>query len=161
MGQGKGLRLSNRRRYGRRRSGIRDRDREFDNEWGLLKDQAISRKAMNRVIISAAVILIIAGCACPSVKSRLVRSGKHTHSGMSGPRNDAAAFTLIELLFVIAIIGILAAMLIPTLIKAKSKAQGINWMNNTPQLGYACFMYASDNNERAGGSRGAPGISPL
>ena len=59
-----------------------------------------------------------------------------------------SAFTLIELLTVIAIIGILAALIFPTVGKMRETAQRAVDGSNLREIVKAAQLYAADNNDR-------------
>jgi prepilin-type N-terminal cleavage/methylation domain-containing protein/prepilin-type processing-associated H-X9-DG protein len=73
------------------------------------------------------------------MKTRLFESRDET--GRDG------GFTLVEMLVVMAIIAILMAMLLPSISRAKARANQTSCLNNMRQLDLAATMYASDHDE--------------
>jgi len=61
------------------------------------------------------------------------------------PIAASTAFTLVELLVVIGIIAIIAALLLPILSRSKSAAQSANCKSNLKQLGASLHIFLSDN----------------
>lgn len=78
----------------------------------------------------------------PSVRTRAETNMKTSRP--SHPRG----FTLMELLTVIAIVGILAALIFPTVGKVRETAQRTVDANNLREIAKAALLYAADNNDR-------------
>ena len=58
------------------------------------------------------------------------------------------AFTLLEILVVVAIIGIVAALLLPAIAKTKAKAKRAQCLNNLKQIGISFHSFGHDHNDK-------------
>ena len=65
-------------------------------------------------------------------------------------RKNQAAFTLVEIMIVVAIIGLLAALAIPGFVKARKQSQGRRILNDARQMDAAIDQWALENGKKDG-----------
>jgi type IV pilus assembly protein PilA len=65
-------------------------------------------------------------------------------------RSNTAAFTLVEIMIVVAIIGLLAALAIPGFVKARKQSQGRRVLNDARQMDAAIDQWALENGKKDG-----------
>jgi prepilin-type N-terminal cleavage/methylation domain-containing protein len=75
-------------------------------------------------------------------------------------RNLTKGFTLVEIMIVVAIIGLLAAIAIPNFVRARQTSQKNACINNLRQLDGAIQQYALENNVAAGGTVTLDNVAP-
>ncbi len=76
---------------------------------------------------------------------------------MQTESKNKKGFTLVEILVVVATIGILVALLFPVLARAREKARAASCLSNYHQIGIAIQMYAQDAEDKTPANGGSFG----
>ena len=74
--------------------------------------------------------------------------------------NTRAGFTLVEIMIVVAIIALLAAIAVPNFIRARKRSQATRILNELRILNEAVDLYAIEHNKTTGNPFGWPDLQP-
>jgi prepilin-type N-terminal cleavage/methylation domain-containing protein len=95
------------------------------------------------------------GLASGVLKPRSMQRSKCQHEGgeirmISRIRHSKSAFTLVEIMIVVAIIGLLAALAIPGFVKARKQSQGRRAINDARMIDAAVDQWALEKGKSDG-----------
>ena len=79
---------------------------------------------------------------------------------MKNKTTRKSGFTLVEIMIVVAIIGLLAAIAIPNFVKARTTSQANACINNLRQMDGAAQQWALENKQQSTASVGTTDITP-
>ena len=79
---------------------------------------------------------------------------------MRTTKSAKSAFTLVEIMIVVALIGLLASIAVPNMVRARSQSQLNACVNNLRQIDDASQQWGLDNNQPAGAAVSFTDIQP-
>jgi prepilin-type N-terminal cleavage/methylation domain-containing protein len=92
------------------------------------------------------------------VETQITKKGE-VNQMINKIRNDRSAFTLVEIMIVVAIIGLLAALAVPGFVKARKQSQGRRTLNDCRQQDAAIDQWALETGQTDGNAVNTTGAA--